>query len=61
MVKFIEKERCWVRCVGTNVWVEGEVVKINKKTIRVYNSVRGIEGNYSYNNVKKRNWMYRNV
>ncbi len=55
MVKFIEKERCWVRCVGTNVWVEGEVVKINKKTIRVYNSVRGIEGNYSYNNVKKRN------
>ena len=25
------------------------------------NSVRGIEGNYSYDNVKKRNWMHRDV
>ena len=45
-------ENVWVKCVGTDVWARGRVIKLNAKTIRVYNTGRGLEGNYSPNNVK---------
>ena len=45
-------DNVWVKCVGTDVWARGRVIKLNAKTIRVYNTGRGLEGNYSPNNVK---------
>jgi hypothetical protein len=46
-------EEVWVKCVGTDCWSSGRVIKINPKTIRVFNDVRGIEGNYKLQNVQK--------
>ena len=46
-------ENVWVKCVGTDCWVCGVVVALTPKRIRVFNEVRGLEGLYAPQNVKK--------
>ncbi len=40
--------------VDDDCWVSGIVVKINPKTIRCYNEVRDMEGNYAIHNVERK-------
>lgn len=46
-------EKVFVKCVGTDCWVDGIVVGLTPKRIRVFNEVRGLEGLYAPQNVKK--------
>ncbi len=57
MVKGIQVgDNVWLKMpsVDDDCWVSGIVTKINPKTIRCYNEVRDMEGNYAVHNVKER-------
>ena len=47
-------DNVWVKCVGSDAWVQGMVVGITAKRVRVYNEVRDLVGLYSPANVKER-------
>jgi len=49
-------EQVWLKMpsVDDDCWVSGIVVKINPKTIRCYNEVRDMEGNYAVHNVERK-------
>lgn len=42
----------WVKCAGTDCWVQGEILGFTAKRIRVFNEVRSLEGLYCPKNVK---------
>jgi len=46
-------DKVWVKCAGSDAWVQGVVVGNTAKRVRVYNEVRGIEGLYAPQNVKE--------
>ena len=46
-------EKVWVKCVGSECWVTGEVIGVTPKRIRVFNEARGLEGLYAPHNVSK--------
>tara|TARA_Y100000389_G_scaffold48997_1_gene44596 strand:- start:8482 stop:8676 length:195 start_codon:yes stop_codon:yes gene_type:complete len=52
-VNFEIGEKVWVKCVGTDCWVTGEVTGLTAKRIRVWNEVRSLEGLYAPQNVMK--------
>ena len=49
-----EGQQVWVKCVGSDAWVQGVVVGNSAKRVKVYNEVRGLEGLYSPKNIKER-------
>ena len=52
-MKYEVGEEVWVKCTGTDIYSRGTVVKVNAKTYRVMNDVRGLEGNYKPTSMKK--------
>lgn len=44
----------WVKCVGSDCWVKGVIVKVFAKRVKVFNEARGLEGLYVFKNVIER-------
>jgi hypothetical protein len=42
----------WVKCAGTETWVQGRITGFTAKRVRVFNEVRSLEGLYAPQNVK---------
>jgi hypothetical protein len=47
-------DKVWVKCVGSDAWVQGVVVGNTAKRVKVFNEARGLEGLYAPQNVKER-------
>ena len=49
-------DKVWLKLpyVDDECWVTGVVEKVNPKTLRCFNEVRGMDGNYAPHNVRAR-------